>query len=703
MSGGGWLNALLGRIFNSGTSLPLAGGLNFTGGLQAVTNEEENRIDVTFTGEGSGSVLSVFDRDGVVTAQAGDYSAALVSFSPAGGITATDVQAAIEEAAALGGGEANTLANRGAGESLVGTKVGEELGIKSLSAGVNVSLTPSAGDVAISVIGESIPQPGVYGEMFVSTPAATSFGAPATPVKAAGTTSIGEAQDWDDDGGTANRLRYVGGFATFIKLTASISLSKTSPGTNSYTLYLYRNGVAITPAEKSSISRALAAGDVAALSIQCLTPANPGDYFELWVSCDDGTDDVTVSKFSLIATVSGASVSGFDFIVSTKDELIEVASSYTGGVITLQADKSYFGAADIDLTEGGTSNDRIALQSGTTISSADANTCNITGDSTSAVITGPATGRRALKDLTVTQQGTGPAYEDTGGAGTIGLHRNVNLSVTTGPGVLVSGVAGVFVREGGISQSAGGNHIQVTSAAASVVARNGGYSGGVNGISVSGSGSVGELEWLAMNLTGTAPSGSCILLSGAVSELRVRGATVAGGTYGIRAIGAVTRSVIVGSTFIAPDQASAISGIAPSVEPADGSTSGTFQQIGTNLWRNATGTLCGRLGETPVVEVPLQRVNPQTGTSYTAVQADHGKVIEIDNAAAIAVSLPDLAVGTVFGVSPIGAGQITFAASGAGNTLASENNWAKTRAQYVVIWCHRRSATEWHICGGLTA
>jgi hypothetical protein len=45
----------------------------------------------------SDAVSSVFGRTGAVTAQAGDYEASEVTFTPAGTIAATDVQAAIEE------------------------------------------------------------------------------------------------------------------------------------------------------------------------------------------------------------------------------------------------------------------------------------------------------------------------------------------------------------------------------------------------------------------------------------------------------------------------------------------------------------------------------------------------------------------------------------------------------------------------------
>jgi hypothetical protein len=48
-------------------------------------------------GSGTGAVDSVFGRTGAVVAQAGDYSATMIAFTPVGGIAAATVQAAIAE------------------------------------------------------------------------------------------------------------------------------------------------------------------------------------------------------------------------------------------------------------------------------------------------------------------------------------------------------------------------------------------------------------------------------------------------------------------------------------------------------------------------------------------------------------------------------------------------------------------------------
>lgn len=65
--------------------------------VQEALDEVEDRIDILELGSPGGAVASVFGRTGAVTAQAGDYSAAQVALTPAGGVAATDVQAAIAE------------------------------------------------------------------------------------------------------------------------------------------------------------------------------------------------------------------------------------------------------------------------------------------------------------------------------------------------------------------------------------------------------------------------------------------------------------------------------------------------------------------------------------------------------------------------------------------------------------------------------
>jgi hypothetical protein len=78
--------------------------------------------------------------------------------------------------------------------------------------------------------------------------------------------------------------------------------------------------------------------------------------------------------------------------------------------------------------------------------------------------------------------------------------------------------------------------------------------------------------------------------------------------------------------------------------------------------------------------------NAQTGTTYTLVAADLGKLVTTSNASAVTVTIPPsvFATGNIINVQSIGVGLTTFAA-GAGVTITSTGATAaapKLRARY---------------------
>lgn len=95
----------------------------------------------------------------------------------------------------------------------------------------------------------------------------------------------------------------------------------------------------------------------------------------------------------------------------------------------------------------------------------------------------------------------------------------------------------------------------------------------------------------------------------------------------------------------------------------------------------------------------LQRipVNNQTGTAYTAVAGDAGKMIRCANASTITLTLPTgtYEVGDVIMVRQVGAGQVT--ASGGAIDPASP----KTRAQGSVMSLHYVATNTWDASGDL--
>ena len=98
-------------------------------------------------------------------------------------------------------------------------------------------------------------------------------------------------------------------------------------------------------------------------------------------------------------------------------------------------------------------------------------------------------------------------------------------------------------------------------------------------------------------------------------------------------------------------------------------------------------------------------INAQTGTTYTPVLSDEGKLVTLTNAAAITVTLPQnsalaFPIGGRIDFVQIGAGKPTFAA-GAGATVVGTPSLG-LRAQYSAASAIKISTNGWLIVGDLT-
>ncbi len=114
---------------------------------------------------------------------------------------------------------------------------------------------------------------------------------------------------------------------------------------------------------------------------------------------------------------------------------------------------------------------------------------------------------------------------------------------------------------------------------------------------------------------------------------------------------------------------------------------------GTSL--NCTGNVIGHIA-----------TNAQTGTTYTLVAADDGKVVEILNASPITLTVPldssvPYTVGTQIVVLQTGGGQITVA--GAGGVTVNATPGLKLRAQWSSATLIKRATDSWVLVGDLSA
>ena len=107
------------------------------------------------------------------------------------------------------------------------------------------------------------------------------------------------------------------------------------------------------------------------------------------------------------------------------------------------------------------------------------------------------------------------------------------------------------------------------------------------------------------------------------------------------------------------------------------------------------------------VATAMIAINAQTGTTYTTVLTDDGKLITADNASPIALTIPPnssvaYGIGTQMNIMQLGAGQVTITA-GAGVTLRSSGSKLKTNDQYSVATCAKIDSDTWVVVGNLSA
>jgi hypothetical protein len=110
--------------------------------------------------------------------------------------------------------------------------------------------------------------------------------------------------------------------------------------------------------------------------------------------------------------------------------------------------------------------------------------------------------------------------------------------------------------------------------------------------------------------------------------------------------------------------------------------------------------------EQNVLATAIVAINAQTGTTYTAVASDVGKLITASNAAAIALTIPPsvFAIGDQINImqGTAGSGVVTITA-GVGVTLNSNGAKLKTNGQYAVATVLCIASNTFVVLGNLVA
>jgi hypothetical protein len=117
-------------------------------------------------------------------------------------------------------------------------------------------------------------------------------------------------------------------------------------------------------------------------------------------------------------------------------------------------------------------------------------------------------------------------------------------------------------------------------------------------------------------------------------------------------------------------------------------------------------TLTNKTLTSPLINLGI---NAQTGTTYTTVLADNGKLVTQTNASAIATTIPlnssvAYPIGAQINIAQMGAGQVTISGA-SGVTIASTGATAtapKLRAQYSTATAVQTSTDTWLVMGDIS-
>ena len=163
-----------------------------------------------------------------------------------------------------------------------------------------------------------------------------------------------------------------------------------------------------------------------------------------------------------------------------------------------------------------------------------------------------------------------------------------------------------------------------------------------------------------MYIDGTAYLDATDIDGGSIDNTVIGGSTAAAGSF----------TTITASTSL--DVSGSAGVILENDETITNSTDGTVE-IGGNL--SGTGSISGFDAN----------LNDQTGTTYTLTSSDNGKVVTLNNANAITLTIA-ASLGDGFNCLIVqkGAGQVTLSAA-AGVTVANRSSETKTAGQYATV------------------
>lgn len=158
-----------------------------------------------------------------------------------------------------------------------------------------------------------------------------------------------------------------------------------------------------------------------------------------------------------------------------------------------------------------------------------------------------------------------------------------------------------------------------------------------------------------------------------------------------------------------------ITGVTAGTGLSGGGTSGSVTlsiDTGTTVDLSTSQTLTNKTLTSPTINDPKLNLslNAQTGTTYTFVLTDNGKLVTASNASAQTYSIPTNAsvafpIGTQINLIQIGAGQVTVSATTPGTTTvlsnAATSAGPKCRNQYASLTAIKVATDAWYVIGDI--
>jgi hypothetical protein len=155
--------------------------------------------------------------------------------------------------------------------------------------------------------------------------------------------------------------------------------------------------------------------------------------------------------------------------------------------------------------------------------------------------------------------------------------------------------------------------------------------------------------------------------------------------------------------------ASKVTGILPIANGGTNSSTQNFVDLtntqtvaGNKSFSGSTtmqGSLTGNNSNTSTIAGFSANVNTQTGTTYTLVASDNGKIITLENGSPITLTIPSLFIGFNCMVVQLGNGQITLTASG--STVSNRSSFTKTAGINAIVTLIQLGASSFISAGDM--